>query len=208
MKTYTMYYTTSRTNVTLHLGLSSSSTKPVYYGEGCCLGWITHKPQILLRAGDSKSSPIVAAARLHVTSRNIQLGLGDPAGSIVWEDMRREKLRLVRSDYEFDTSHGDEKGVKRSYSWAREKVSMRTVYKCVDDAGAVVASMSSGGMFNWQKGGEIEVAEGIEKPFEEMLILSALSIFYAEAGWSTLKGYESGNSKQKDLGGSASEASL
>ena len=205
MKTYTMYYTTSRTNVTLHLGLSSSSTTPVYYGEGHCLGYITNKPQILLRAGESKSSPIVAAARLHATSRNIQLGLGDPAGSIMWDDMRREKLRLVRSDYEFDTSHGDEKGAKRSYSWAREKVSMRTVYKCVDDKGAVVASMSSGGMFNWKKGGEIEVVEGIEKSFEELLILSALSIFYAEAGWSTLKGYESGHSKQKDVGDGASD---
>ena len=198
MKSYAMYYTTSRCNVTLHLGLSSSSSPPTYYGKCSICAYVTNKPHIQLKAGETRSAPVVAAAKLHTTSRNIQLGVGGPAGSIVWEDMRREKLRLKRSDYEFDTSLA-EAGTQKSYSWGREKVMARTVYKCMDDEGKVVATLSSGGMVNWKKAGEIEVVEGMDKPLEQLLILGALAIWYAEAGWSLRQGYKSGSGKQ-DVG--------
>ena len=37
-----------------------------------------------------------------------------------------------------------------------------------------------------------EVAEGLEKRLEELLIVSALAICLAEAGWSFFQGYSSG----------------
>ena len=138
---------------------------------------------------------MVAFAKLHATSRHVLLGSGDyqkdPEERLVWEEMRREKFRLQRSDYEFDTSVGP--GPRRKYGWRRDKEHLtKTAYRCVDDAGQVVASMLSGGMFNWKKAGEIEIAEGLEKGFEELLIVSALAIFVAEAGWSVFQGYSSG----------------
>ncbi len=189
MKTYNMYYTTSRTNVRLHLG--SSSSPCVYYGEGSLL---TVKPQIRLRSGDSKSAPMVAVAKIHLTSRHILLGTGDyqkdSEDSFVWEEMRREKTRLQRSDYEFDTSVG--LGPRRTYSWRVDHHMTKTAYRCVDDAGQVVANMRSGGMCDWRKGGELDVAEGLEKEFEELLVVSALAIWMAEAGWSVHSAYGSG----------------
>lgn len=195
MKTYTIYYTTSRTNAKLHLG---SFPKPcVYYMES---NFTTSKPQLQLRSGDSKSAPMVAFAKIHLTSRHILLGSGDyqkdSEDALAWEEMRREKFRLVRSDYEFDTSLGS--GVRRTYGWRVENYRHKTIYKCVDDAGQIVATLLSGGMYNWRKGGEIEIAEGLEAELEALLIVSALAIWTAEAGWSVCPGYSSGQDKVKD----------
>lgn len=196
MKTYNLYYTTSMTNFRLHLGHSSGPC--MYYGE---FSYFTNKPQIQLREGDSKAAPMVAFAKLHFTSRNLLIGLGDyqkdPEERLVWEELRREKFRLQRSDYEFDTSVGSR--ARRTYSWRRDKEHlMKTVYRCVDDAGQVVVSMLSGGMLNWKKGGEIEIVQDLEKALEELLMVSAIAIWAAEAGWSVFKGYSSSAKKSSD----------
>ena len=191
MKIYSMYYTLSRCSVTLHLGRSSSSTTPIYFGEISWRGFVSNKPQLQLRAGSSKSAPIIGAAKLHTMSRDIQLGLGNPQEDVTWEDMRRENTRFVRSDYEMDSAIGITSGVRKTYGWRREKHMAKTVYRCVDEEGQVFASLFSGGMLNWKKGGEVEVAEGVDKKLEELLILSALTIFCAEAGWSACQGYKS-----------------
>lgn len=186
MKTYNMYYTLSRSNVKLHLG--SSSTPCIYYGEST---FLTTQPQLRLRSGDSKHAPVVAIAKVHWISRHILLGCGnyneETERSLVWEEMRREKLRLLRSDYEFDTSVG--LGPRKTYGWRVAKYWTKTVYRCVDDEGRQVASLLSGGFLCWSKGGEIEIAEGLDKRLEELLIVSALAIWVAEAGWSFSKGY-------------------
>ena len=194
MKTYNMYYTTSRTNVKLHLG--SSSSPCLYYGETGFLSTMT-KPQIQLRAGDSKSAPMVAFAKVFYTSRHIKLGTGDyqrgPEDQLVWEEMRRKRLRLLRSDYEFDyTSDAGRGGSRRTYGWRVEKHYMKTLYKCVDDVGQVVASLRSGGVYNWSKGAEVDVADGLEPRLEHLLIVGALAIFTVEAGWSFFQGYKGG----------------
>lgn len=62
----------------------------------------------------------------------------------------------------------------------------------MDDAGQVVAVMRSGAMYNWRKGREIGIAEGLEKKLEELLFVSALAIWVCEAGWSVFQGYSSG----------------
>lgn len=123
---------------------------------------------------------------------------------MVWEEMRREKSRVKRSNYEFGSSI--EGGPRRQYTWKLENHSIvKTMYQCVNDNGQVVAKMLSGGMLNWSKGGEIEIAEGLEKKLEELLIISALALWVAEAGWSVLKGY---GSVQGGAGGASAKDPL
>ena len=107
----------------------------------------------------------------------------------------------MRSDYEFETSVGNDAGTRRTYGWRVEKSMVKTVYKCVDDEGQVVANLLSGGMANWQKGGELEVVEGLEEKLEQMLIVSALAIWVAEVGWSVFRGYKSGGGGSSQGGG-------
>lgn len=105
MKTYNVYYTTSRLKAKLQLG--SASDPCTYYAESKLL---TTKPSILLRAGNSKSAPLVASAKLAYLNRNILLGCSDSQSNspvnFKWEEMRRNHMRLVRSDYEIETSIG------------------------------------------------------------------------------------------------------
>ena len=133
------------------------------------------------------------------------LGTGDykkdSEDSLKWEEMRREKFRLQRSDYEFETSFGDALGKRRTYGWRVEDSWVKTMYRCVDEEGRCVASMLSGGMCNWKKGGEIETGEGLDKKLEELLVVSALAIWAAECGWSIFKGY--GNGESGSDGGSS-----
>ena len=72
----------------------------------------------------------------------------------------------------------------------------------MDGSGRNVANMYSGGFVNWRKGGEIEIVEGVDKGLEEMLIISALAIWIAEASWSALQGYEKGGGKSRKTSGS------
>ena len=196
MKTYNIYYTTSRLNAKLHL--ESASGPCTYYAESKLL---TTKPSFLLRAGNSKSAPVVASAKLAYLDRNILLGCGDSQSEIsenlTWEVMRRGQMRLMRSDYEFETSIGTSvPGERTRYRWQVTKENLehyfKTLYRCFDDRGRIVASMRSGGMTNLRKGGEIDIAQNLEKELEDLLVVSALGIWAAEAGWSVFQGYESG----------------
>lgn len=198
MKAYKLYYTLSRLNITYHLSSSSSAETANYYGESHWAGFVTGRPQLILRLGDAKTSPIIAAAKLNKTSKDIQLCLGDyendDEGKVVWEDMRRDKTRLLRGDYTISTSLGSVDGVRRTYNWRRDaEKAVRTVYNCVNDKGEVMARMASGGMLNWKKAGEIDVAEGLEDAMETLLLVGASGIFFAEAGWSFGRGYEKGS---------------
>ena len=202
MKTYKLYYTLARLNVTLHLSSSTSAEPATYYAETCWGGFVTNKPQLILRHGGTKTSPIVAAAKLHTTSKDIQLCLGnyenDHEKKVVWEDMRRDKTRMLRGDYVFSTAIGSADGVPRTYSWKRDTEKMgRTVYNCVNDQGEVVAKVASGGFFNWKKAGEIDIAEGLEEAMETLLLVGAGALIFAEAGWSVGRGYEKGSTKEK-----------
>ena len=198
MKTYNIYYTTSRLNARLHLG--SASGPCTYYAESKLL---TTKPSFLLRAGSSKSAPLVASAKLACLDRNILLGCSDSQSNnspvnLTWEVLRRNHMRLVRSDYEFETSIGASTPGKRTrYRWQVTKENLehyfKTLYCCVDDQGRVVASLRSGGMTNLRKGGEIDIAQSLEKGLEDLLVVSALGIWVAEAGWSVFQGYQSGH---------------
>lgn len=197
MTKYNMYYTTSRMNLNIHDG--PRSTPAIYYMESACS---MSKLLLFLRRGDAKTSPMVAFAKLLMTSRHMQIGKGDcrsHAGEqIVCEELRREKNILACSDYHFGTSEGDDSGNRAEFDWRKNRHKWaKTVYDCVDGDGRTVAKMFSGGGLNWQKGGEIEVLEELDGGLQEMLIVSALAIWTMEAlnYKSLLQGFSSGDKK-------------
>ena len=181
MTKYNMYYTTSRLNVTFHEGLAS--TPAVYYAESESF---TLKPYFFLRRGGSKQSPMVAFVKFHMTSRHMQIGRGDfkkgAENQLIWEDLKREKSLLCRSDYQFGTSIGSETGGRREYRWRKDKGKVAsTVYECLDDEGKTVAKLFSGGALNWRKGGELDVLNILDQGLREILMASALGIWTMEA---------------------------
>ena len=195
---YNMYYTTSRLNVTLHEG--DSSTPATYYLESDCS---LIKCLLFLRHGNAKASPMTSFAKISMTSRHIQMGKGDyyqrkAKDQIAWEELHREKNTLRRSDYQFSTAEGSEElGKREEFDWRKDREKCaKTVYDCLDRSGRTVARLFSGGALNWKKGGEIEVLEGLDEQLREMVLLSALAIWFQEAllyqSW--LKGY-SGSSE-------------
>ena len=194
---YNMYYTTSRLNVTLHEG--ESSNPATYYLESDCS---LIKCMVFLRRGNAKTSPMVAFAKMPLTSRHIQMGNGDysqqKAGDrIVWEELHREQNCLRRSDYQFTTTDGnDELGKRQEFNWRKDREKFaKTVYECLDGSGRTVARLFSGGALNWKKGGEVEVLEDLDERLRETVLLSALAIWFQEAlcyqSW--LKGYSGGS---------------
>ena len=127
------------------------------------------------------------------------MGLGDcdndPAIQLTWEELRRERNSLRRSDYEFSASIGSS-GPRQTYRWRRDKQHYaKTIYECVDDSGQVVAQLLSGGFYNFNKGGETKVVEGLGVELEALLIISALAVWVFEAGWSVFQGYPSKGAK-------------
>ncbi|KAH9909285.1 hypothetical protein F4778DRAFT_716083 [Xylariomycetidae sp. FL2044] len=202
-KKYLMYYTTSRMHCRLHLG--SKSSPPAYYLE---TNISLTNPQLLLRRGDSKQAPMVAFCKMPALSWSLLLGKGDykTQAKPVWEELSREKNSLHRSDYLLATAEGSvgggETGEKTKYRWRKDKSKkLKTVYECVAEGdGRVVARMFSGGALNFNKGGEIEVVEGLSQGLEETLLMSASSIWAVEAlkYQSILQGFEKGKGEKKD----------
>ena len=195
---YNMYYTASRLNVTLHEG--KSSTPATYYMESDCS---LTKCMLFLRRGDAKTSSMVAFAKMPLTSRHMQMARGDyyqqkAENQIAWEQLHRAENCFRRSDYQFSTLEGNgEPGKREEFDWRKDRGKRAaTVYDCLDRSGRTVAKLFSGGAFNWKKGGEIEVLEGLDEHLRETVILSALAIWFHEAccyqSW--LKGY-SGSSE-------------
>ncbi|KAI1244567.1 hypothetical protein MGN70_014442 [Eutypa lata] len=203
-KRYSLYYTTSRLDARLHLG-SSTSPASYYFESKMALS----SPQLFLRRGTDATAPVVNFARLQSTSRHILLGAGSytkqaaEMGRVAWEELRREKNLMHRSDYHFSTGVADDNnnGKKTAFCWRKNKDRiLRTVYECVDENGNSVARLFSGGAFNWRKGGEIDTAEGLSQALEEYLIMSALAVWVMEAFdyQSLLNGYSDSNKKGYD----------
>ena len=202
---YNMYYTTSRLNVTLHEG--GSSTPATYYLESNC-SWT--KSLLFLRRGNAKTSPMVAFAKMPLTSRHIQLGKGDyhsqqkAEDQITWEELHRAENCFRRSDYQFGVTTGGNEGLgkREEFDWRKDREKCaKTVYDCVDRSGRTVARLFSGGAFNWKKGGEVEILEGLDEGLRETVLLSALAIWFLEAlcYQSLLKGYSgSGEAAEKN----------
>ena len=128
----------------------------------------------------------------------------DDAGQIAWDELLRDKNPLRRSDYHFSTSVGDtsEMGnIKKIFCWRKNKEKILcTVYECVDEDGNIVARLFSGGAFNWKKGGEFDIAEGLNQDLEEYLIMSSLAIWAMEAlnYQSLLSGFSGSSNEDKD----------
>ncbi|KAI9892921.1 MAG: hypothetical protein M1814_001080 [Vezdaea aestivalis] len=190
MKTYHLYYTTSRTNARLHL--DSASGPCVYYARSCIF---TKTGHFQLRAGDNKEAPIVASIKGEWSLHNVLLGFGDykqdHEEGLVWEQMRREQNPFKCSDYLFGSSFESPVGGRKYYRWRKDTTKpAKTVYTCVDDEGKTMARLLSGGMLNWQKGGEIEVVDNLEKRVEELFLISGLGVWIEEAHRSVRQGFD------------------
>lgn len=180
LRKYHMYYTTSRFNARLHP--VSKAHPAAYYFE---TNTSHTTPQFLLRRGDSKTSPMVNFARLKTSTRHILVGKGDfrnqPEGELFYEELRRDKNLMHRSDYQFGTAEGDADGRRADFGWRKNReMRGKTVYECLDEKGLVAATFASGGVFNWKKGAEIEVRKGLEQGLEEFLLMTALAIWAME----------------------------
>jgi hypothetical protein len=180
MKKYNLMYTTSRMNVRMHPG---PKTVPAEYYLETKISLT--KPQIILRRGSEKKSPIVAAVKMLNMSRHMVLCKGDPfaaSDNIVWEKFERAQNVMKRSNYEFATAVGNPTGERQNFTWFKDmSAKLKTVYECQDGKGRVVGKMLSGGAFNFNKGGEVEVAEDVGRDLVEMLIVSAMAIWAYEA---------------------------
>lgn len=181
LRTFNMYYTTSRLNVTIHEG--DSSSRPLYYLESKVF---TTSPGLYLRRGGKKSDPMVAFVKARWMSRQMILGLGDCTahngeGAQAWETMSREKNNFRRSDYHVAVL-GTDGGVARLLTWQKDRSKLwKTVYTCVDESGQVVGKLRSGGMFNMNKGGEIDLSETLGESDTELLLAAAGGIWGLEA---------------------------
>ncbi|RYP67499.1 hypothetical protein DL771_007199 [Monosporascus sp. 5C6A] len=147
--------------------------------------WSLSSPQLLLRRGESRKGPMIHFAKYHPLSRTIQLGKGDytkqPKSQLAWEELRRDKNFLHRSDYHFTTAEGSKTGEKVTFRWCKNKRKhLRTVYNCVDDDGREVARLFSGGMVNIAKAAEIDLLLGLDRGLEEFLLMSALVVWAME----------------------------
>lgn len=177
---YDVFYTTSRMHARLHK--SSQPGSAVYYVESKLF---TFQPWFYLRKGDAKTSPMVAFVKFFLLSRHMLVGRGDcqrdPEGELVWEKLEREKDLLSRSDYHFSTAQGSPDGRLTRITWRKDRSeSLKTVYHCVDEGGRRIASLWSGGILNWKKAGEVEVAESLDEGLTEILLATALGIWMME----------------------------
>lgn len=190
-KRYALYYKVGWLHGMLHL--SSRDTPASYFFQSKIA---VLSPQLFLRrrepdsGPDEKTWPVVNFAKIKPTSRHMLIGAGsyskeaDDAGQIVWEQLRRDKNPMLRSDYRFSTSAGNiDRDSKTSYVWRKDKKKMlATVYECVrEDGNEVVARLFGGGAFTMKKGGEFDVAEGLSRDLQEYLIMSAIAIWTFEA---------------------------
>ncbi|KAJ3495423.1 hypothetical protein NLG97_g3406 [Lecanicillium saksenae] len=182
MRTFNMYYTTFRLSATIHMG--DSSSLPLYFLESSVF---TTSPSLYLRRGGKKSSPMVSFVKARWTSRQLILGLGDCTtggneGAQAWDTLSREKSNFRRSDYHVTVLSRDGSKGMRSLTWQKDKSKrFRTVYACLDENGQVVGRLRSGGMFNWKKAGEIDLAETLGESDTELLLAAAGGIWGVEA---------------------------
>ena len=180
MLKYNAYYTTSRSNATLHLGNAFSPA--IYYLES---ELFTLKPWLFLRKGDSKKSPMVSFVRFHLMSRHMLVGRGDCQKdselTVNWETLERERNILFKSGYGFSTVEGSENGELRRFTWNKvELVTAATIYECVNESGTVVGKLRSGGLFNWKKGGEMEVMKTLDEGLREIILATAMGVYFME----------------------------
>ncbi|RYP21389.1 hypothetical protein DL765_002290 [Monosporascus sp. GIB2] len=187
-----MFYTVAYFNGYIHTVWSQNHASYFFQWRS----WSLSSPQLILRRGGSRKGPMINFAKYHHLSRTIQLGKGDytkqPKSQLAWEEMRREKNFLRRSDYHFTTAEGSKTGDKMTFRWRKNKQkSLRTVYNCVDEDGREVARLFSGGVVNVAKAAEIDLLLGLEQGLEEFLLMSALAVWAMETMWlrSILPGY-------------------
>src|SRR5271156_2803200 len=141
---YGFYYTKYHRHMVI---CAAEQKTPLYFVE--VSQFRRHKPDVTLHTisshsaafdtsgpsfsdDEGSSAPIVAVAYFPLPSRNVKIGIGDPANSgvapLVWEEMKNCK-RLTHSEYAFELSSNsnlhtfsnslESTSTRRSYLWQR-----------------------------------------------------------------------------------------
>lgn len=144
----------------------------------------TRRPDITLHAGSDESHPAVAIARFRC-SRNLHLGIGDPANepSMVWQELKNTKW-CSYSQYRLEpSSQSDHRRVllwQRTWAGAdgvkgfMNKMSLLN-YRLVDEgSGEVMAVFLASGLKSWKKTGKLLIKN--EWIFGEAEILAVLGL--------------------------------
>ena len=203
---YGVYYGKWRAN--LVFCDTDSAKSPVYLAE--ISEFTSNKPDVTihdvkLRGKEDTSGPVLAVSRFR-WSRNIKLGLGDPANdpnSVVWEEMKNQAM-IGHSKYRFEftsTSMGasfsapfaneippsSRPETRRAYIWQRTNSTKDGVsawgkltlgnYKFIDEtSGETVAVFLSNGARSWKKSGKLRIRDDVEKDLEIIIVLCAASL--------------------------------
>lgn len=142
------------------------------------------KPDLTIHNGDSDKAPIIAVSHFTKFSRQMKLGLGDPANpsSMIWEDLNREGLSAAEHGFAFTLPSGERKTFfwRRTHHHAVDGSNSSLIgsrnFKLVEESSKdIVAVFTTGSAFSRESALQINVAYGEE--FELFLLAGALSLY-------------------------------
>jgi hypothetical protein len=144
-------------------------------------------PDVVLRQGVDKQSPIIAVARFRY-SQDLKLGLGNSDASendMIWEDLKNATTgRLGHSKYRFEMTIDHQ---RRSFLWQRTRDSADGVhgidkatdsnFRLVDEAtGEVLAVYLDNVYKSWRKTGKLQFKGDLGKDWEIMVLIGCLGL--------------------------------
>ena len=193
-RTYGIFNTGSHINFRIHAG--GSKDPVVYYCNNSI--FTPGTPDVELHAGDRRDGPIVSYAKFHNLSSHVTLGLGDPKADPVFEELRKDS-KIAHSEYIFETAAMHD-ATRRKLIWRRTiGKNLYANYACLDGAtGKVMAYYASTGNKSMKKVGKLCVTSNEGDQFEQLLLVSFLSIREKESrnAWYT-GGLIAGNNAPK-----------
>lgn len=171
-----------------HYDIKSADDQMLYYGDVSV--WTIKKPDIILHAGSSDKSPVVAVSKFLKFSSEYKLCLGDPDDvNAQWEGMT--KVSALHSRHRFEmtvpSQMGDPNGQRRSFLWKRtrhvrvEDASTSSMwgvrnFKLVDElTGQLVAVFTR--EKSMSKCGRLQIKGEYGENFKRMVLISCASLY-------------------------------
>ena len=152
-----------------------SSGPLIYYVNNS--SWIMGTPNVQILGGD-KHGPMVASAKFHKVSADIDIALGDATDerNPTFYRMTKESL-MTHREYAFETAEGPT-GQRQQYLWKKDGLGGDFV--ATDSNGQIVAYFEKTGMA-WSKVGKIcYTADRSTQNLELMLLVSLMGIYQAQ----------------------------
>ncbi|KAJ5698184.1 hypothetical protein N7462_000189 [Penicillium macrosclerotiorum] len=131
------------------------------------------KPDLTFYAGPDTSGPVAGVCRYRHFSSDTEIGLGDPRdGRMYWERMHRDGKMTVRYCFRVRVGRG-----LQTFTWKKTSMGQGTFgnLKLVDEAGRVVAVLSSGSTFS-KRTGQLDVYAQYGGTFPMMVLFSGIAL--------------------------------